>query len=495
MTRVPCRNHVFWSSVVVGLSLLGCVGPDAGPASPDDDNPTDELDLFRDFKDGKYDSAGHPLNASVTEAENICADVGTVGNSAVALRNACRGTLVGSKRTDTIAVSAHLRVRSFDKNNINIDDAIATLRVIGKDGTVKKEKAITPRTLRRIGRWQDVSVTVDGESEVLDVEIVPTAGSEIVVDYVELFPQQFGIVLGPGAGVYANSDVVSIEIDKKATIHKVELDGVDITARWRQLVTSRAVKRTDTDFRSVYTVNAADIAVPRRDAMQFRVFSKGPSDQVATTEIRQTSWPCKFEGAAGAGKKILVTGFQPFPADGKHENVSAVAIRSARVSEFANANVMKVILPVEYDRAASTVAEIVARCQPDAVVSFGQGSSTINLEQTAYNLKDTSAFPDNRGIVQEATPIDNAASAERSTLLPIDRIEKALQAVGEAPQRSTDPGRYICNNVFFVGTGAMAARGGIGGFIHLPLTTTFSDADRLRFGKVVETVVKVLATP
>ncbi|HEY5952299.1 MAG TPA: hypothetical protein VIV40_42670, partial [Kofleriaceae bacterium] len=88
-----------------------------------------------------------------------------------------------------------------------------------------------------------------------------------------------------------------------------------------------------------------------------------------------------------------------------------------------------------------------------------------------------------------AVPIDPNASATRDTLLPLDRIEEALVAAGEEPQHSTDPGRYICNNVMFADIGAMTGRGRAG-FIHLPYTTWFDDAVRSRFGKVAEAAVQ-----
>src|SRR5262249_27752864 len=97
--------------------------------------------------------------------------------------------------------------------------------------------------------------------------------------------------------------------------------------------------------------------------------------------------------------------------------------------------------------------------------------------------------PDNRGVIRAAAQIDNAAPATRDTLLPLDAINEALVAVGEAPQHSRDPGRYICNNVMFANVGAMATRG-VGGFIHLPYTTSFDDATRTRFGKVVQAAIQ-----
>ena len=95
-------------------------------------------------------------------------------------------------------------------------------------------------------------------------------------------------------------------------------------------------------------------------------------------------------------------------------------------------------------------------------------------------------MPDNRGIIRAAVPIDEAAPATRDTLLPLDAIEQALVALGESPQHSRDPGRYICNNVMFADLGDAGTRAG---FIHLPYTTSFDDAARARFGNIVAAAV------
>jgi len=97
--------------------------------------------------------------------------------------------------------------------------------------------------------------------------------------------------------------------------------------------------------------------------------------------------------------------------------------------------------------------------------------------------------PDNRGIVRASVQIDPAAPATRDTMLPIDRINDALVALGEQPQHSRDPGRYICNNVMFDDIGAMQSRG-IGGFIHLPYTVTFDQATKDRYAHVVQAAIQ-----
>ena len=154
---------------------------------------------------------------------------------------------------------------------------------------------------------------------------------------------------------------------------------------------------------------------------------------------------------------------------------------------------MRIVLPVEYDRAAAQVAESSRAASRAPSISFGQGGGSIALEEVAYNLQDTGevtgGVPDNRGIIRAVGAIDPAAPATRDTMLPLDAINDALVALGEQPRRSRDPGRYICNNVMFANVGAMRNRG-VGGFIHLPYTTQFDAASRERFGKVVRAAIQ-----
>src|SRR5690606_33560951 len=105
----------------------------------------------------------------------------------------------------------------------------------------------------------------------------------------------------------------------------------------------------------------------------------------ARMQLHREPAPCRYEGDP-AGVKVLITGFQPFPADGWHDNVSAIAVTSLEPSQLRGAQVMRVVMPVEYDRAAAQVTELIERCAPAAVISFGQGGGSIALEEIAYNL-------------------------------------------------------------------------------------------------------------
>ena len=78
----------------------------------------------------------------------------------------------------------------------------------------------------------------------------------------------------------------------------------------------------------------------------------------------------------------------------------------------------------------------------------------------------------------------------RPTRLPLDAIAAALNDIGEHPVRSTDPGRYICNNVFYAGLGATDRPAG---FVHLPYTTRFSASVKARWGRAAETILTAAA--
>ena len=186
------------------------------------------------------------------------------------------------------------------------------------------------------------------------------------------------------------------------------------------------------------------------------------------------------------GARVLVTGFQPFPVDCPHDNVSAVAVRALDPSALRGACVLRHVLPVEYDRAAAEIAALIARCRPEIVVAFGQGGDELALEELAHNLHD-GARPDNRGVIRAAAVIDPSAPATREARLPLDAIAAALEALGEAPRRSRDPGRYICNDVLFACLGTEVPHAG---FIHLPRTTAFDDAVRARFGRIALAAVQ-----
>lgn len=462
----------------------GCVAPGEASAPAADPN----AGLLRDFLDGKYDGAGHPLNAKLLEAEVACPEAGPARGAAIQLARACVATLPEGARSGAITANARLRVTAGGRQG-----TVATLAILDGAGHALVTQQLTAARVRRTGVWIDVPIAVPA-SGAASVSITPASGATVELDYVELFPTHFGVVMAPGSGTVADRDVLTMELPLGRKLDTLEVETasgrVDLGPTLARLVAAGTATRTDTTLRTIFAVPVGALLPARGEVTELRARGGG---EAARVELRTRGAACAFEGDP-TGTKVLVTGFQPFPADGWHDNVSGVAVTALDVSTLHGAQVMKLVLPVEYDRAAAAIVEVIERCEPAAVISFGQGGDAIALEETAYNLQDTGEIaggvPDNRGVIRAAEPIDAAAAATRATLLPLDAIEAALVDLGEAPQHSTDPGRYICNNVMFADIGAMASRGGRAGFIHLPYTTTFDAPARARFARVVAAAIQ-----
>ena len=451
--------------VVAATAILtGCA---TTPATADDPN----AGLLRDFLDGKFDGDGHPLNAVTTRGDAVCA-----GGVAP-----CKGEVGGGAQQGDLKISARIRVDAHPAHG-----TVATFRVLDAAGMQLATDTLTVSRLRRAG-WIDLPLAWQSTGGAISIELLPAAGARVSVDYFEVFPQRFGLVASPGSGVIADADHLVFELPRYKGIDKLEIDGVDATAQLAALVAAGTATRTTTAFRTVIDVAVADLLPTRGEVADVMIHA---GQDAARLQLRTAPPACAFEGTGA--KKVLITGFQPFPADESHGNVSGEAVLAMQPTHISGAQVMKLVLPVEYDRASAEVVDAIARCHPDVVISFGQGGGEIALEETAYNLQDTGevsgGVPDNRGIVRAAAPIDPAAPATRATLLPLDAIEAALVALGETPAHSTDPGRYICNNVMFGDIGAMAGKRA--GFIHLPYTTEFPADVKLRFAKVVEAAVQ-----
>jgi pyroglutamyl-peptidase len=462
---------------LVGLAAAGCAeAPGEEPAAVD---PNDGL--LRDFVDGKFDDAGHPLNAKIVEGDRL--GCGTKRGSVYQLGATCDVTMPQGAEVGGLTVSARLRVRQH-----GAEGDIVKITAKDANGQTLGTETLTVERLRGTNRWIDLPIRIQQIVRVAKVSLEVTPGAVVELQYVEVFPKDLGVVVSPGSGVYRDTDFITVELPRGKKIERLEANGVDLRPAL-EAADARLVTRQTTAFRSIVRFRLDAVMPNRADVVELRVHSSGDTSRM---QIRRKPPECAFEGDPN-GVKVLITGFQPFPADGWHENVSAVAVSALRPEALRGARVMRLTLPVEYDRAASLVTDVITRCQPQHVISFGQGGNDIALEHTAYNLQDTGELsggaPDNRGILRAAQPISRDAPATRDTLLPLDAIESALVDLGEAPQPSTDPGRYICNNVMFANIGAMTGRGRAG-FIHLPYTTWFDDAVRSRFGKVAEAAVQ-----
>lgn len=452
------------------------------------DDAEPDTSLFRDFSregNGKFDQAGHPTNAVVSEAEAVCDGAG---------QRLARSFLARSGE----ACRTELRPRSFGELTLSVKlraiparrGDVVTLTIRDDQGALLGERTLTSAQVRRANAWTHVALPFAmTQGERAHLTITGAGNGRLELDYLELFASRFGLLIDPGSREYAATDELIFETARDATTLTLTVDGIDRSAKLQQLLRSGVAHTELTSYRRLVRVRAGALLGPLGSAMDLVVHAGG---EVARIEVRRAPPPCEFVGDL-EGKKVLLTGFQPFPADADHDNVSWVAVDALDPLAVPGAQLMRLQLPVEYDRAAAEVASAIERCQPDLVIAFGQGGGDLHLEQTAYNLKDTAELsggvPDNRGVVFAGEPIDASAEETRATTLPLPSITAALAALGEPAQPSDDPGRYVCNNVFFVLAGAAATRGVPAGFVHLPYETQFPEATRARWGRVVETIV------
>lgn len=325
---------------------------------------------------------------------------------------------------------------------------------------------------------------------------IETLGGALRVDYIELFRARRGVAISPGSGTLAAGDPVEIEVLDPPVGWHLELScavpggELDLTEELEALLASGEASWTDTEFRSLLAAPAHLFESCGRPARVSAHVIAGWRSEAARVTWRQGAPACAF--AAKASRRVLVTGFEPFPADAWHGNSSQEAVAAYDPAD-PDVSVMRLILPVEWQVAAAWTRDVIERCRPDVVIGFGQGRSAVDVETTAYNVMDSSdvagGVPDNRGLVHGGTPIDPAGVAERYTGLPVEAILEALDERGIEAAESDDPGRYICNNLFYAIMDATAGTGAVAGFVHLPYITRFGDGERARLAEVVAVAV------
>lgn len=168
--------------------------------------------------------------------------------------------------------------------------------------------------------------------------------------------------------------------------------------------------------------------------------------------------------------RLLVTAFGPF--DGRLENASSLALRALK---RRRPGIRTRIFPVDAVAAPARLRRALHELQPDAVILLGEaaGSTTLRLETTAWNRLDFT-IPDIRGRQPTPREIIPGAPEKLASTLPLERFHTRLSDAGHPVAFSDDPGRYLCNQLFFTARWFFESRGRScpAGFIHLPLADT-----------------------
>lgn len=168
------------------------------------------------------------------------------------------------------------------------------------------------------------------------------------------------------------------------------------------------------------------------------------------------------------GKKVLISGFEPF--GGSDLNSSQLVVKAISKESFSGVELSSVILPVEFDKAAKVLFSKVRELDPEIVISFGQaeGRKAITPEKIAINL-DSARIPDNTGELRVNKVIIEAGADGYFSTLPIEKMVEAVKECGLDGEISLSAGAFLCNHIFYHLQHQLLERGIKSGFVHLPL--------------------------
>ncbi len=165
--------------------------------------------------------------------------------------------------------------------------------------------------------------------------------------------------------------------------------------------------------------------------------------------------------------RVLVTGFGPFP--GVPDNASAQLVRSlAQSAQIPGIELFAEVLPVSWADAGRAAREAIARVEPHAILHFGVSKrvSGFEIETRAFNTSGPKK--DHAGLVRPGSPLDRSGMPVLSATMPPAVLLRALRRGGFSAQLSRNPGRYLCNALFYWSLADAGSSSKPVSFIHIP---------------------------
>ncbi len=163
-------------------------------------------------------------------------------------------------------------------------------------------------------------------------------------------------------------------------------------------------------------------------------------------------------------KRLLLTGFGPFP--GAPENPTTPIVQSLAARPLDGAELVTRILPVTWHEAEARIAALIEEVQPDAILHLGLATkrNTIGVETRARN-ECTRLHPDAENMRRASGTIDPQGPGLRHARVDAARLVDVLRGSGLEAEISDDAGDYICNHTLYLSLGSSVPSVG---FIHLP---------------------------
>jgi pyroglutamyl-peptidase len=169
-----------------------------------------------------------------------------------------------------------------------------------------------------------------------------------------------------------------------------------------------------------------------------------------------------------AAKVVLVTGFEPFGVYAT--NPSQIIAETLNGSTLHDAEIIGVILPVNFTTSVEIAKEAIELYQPDVVISLGLNAKAeaIEVEKIGVNIK---RYPKEDGSWSFPRRIDTNGPFLRITSLKTNDITQKLRHADITAKQSFFAGSYICNALFYGLLGYVKDQelNTSIGFIHVPL--------------------------
>ena len=162
----------------------------------------------------------------------------------------------------------------------------------------------------------------------------------------------------------------------------------------------------------------------------------------------------------------MITGFEPF--GGENINPSWEAVRMLP-SKIGGHSLIKLLIPVEFGKAADMVIEAADESCPDLILCIGQagGRSAITPELVGINLRHAS-IPDNSGYQPKDEPIIKGGDDAYFSTVPVRKLTEAIKASGVPSDVSYSAGAYVCNDLLYTLLSHFENTETKVGFIHIP---------------------------
>ncbi|MFH1107438.1 MAG: hypothetical protein V1787_06110 [Candidatus Micrarchaeota archaeon] len=200
---------------------------------------------------------------------------------------------------------------------------------------------------------------------------------------------------------------------------------------------------------------------------------KVPSSSARNLQVTFFKSPRQIQGM-----RILLAGFERWGP--YRTNPAEQVVRALHGAKIAGAEVVGVVLPVDFRRLPGVLRSAIEKNRPDAVLTMGLSFRKLDriLIETRARRVIRPLFPDNNG----RYPNDARRPAHydvtegrqgpqvRQSTLPVLRIQDALASAGIPVHVSRMAGGHMCEQMLYLGPHFMEELGlrGLAGHIHLP---------------------------